>query len=147
MPEDLKAALGIGVMESEALRIKEQEDLRRLTERIIGCAIEVHKQLGPGLLEGTYEAALSIELNAAGLSHVRQPILPVVYKAQVIGEYRLDFIVADKIVIEIKSVERFDPIFEAQVLTYLKVTGKRIGLLINFNSRLLKDGIKRFVLN
>jgi GxxExxY protein len=147
MAEDLKAALGIGAMETEALRIKEQEDLRRLTERIIGCAIEVHKQLGPGLLEGTYEAALSIELNAAGLSYVRQPILPVMYKAQVIGEYRLDFIVADKIVIEIKSVERFDPIFEAQVLTYLKVTGKRIGLLINFNSRLLKDGIKRFVLN
>jgi GxxExxY protein len=147
MPDYLEAALGIGMMESEALRIKEQEDLRRLTERIIGCAIEVHKQLGPGLLEGTYEAALSIEFNVAGLSHVRQPILPVMYKGQVIGEYRLDFIVADKIVIEIKSVERFDPIFEAQVLTYLKVTGKRIGLLINFNSRLLKDGIKRFVLN
>jgi GxxExxY protein len=80
------------------------------------------------------------------LKHVRQPIFPVVYKNQVIGEYRLDLIVDDAIVVEIKSVDRLDPIFEAQVLTYLKVTGKRIGLLINFNSRLVKDGIRRFIL-
>jgi GxxExxY protein len=118
---------------------------KRLTERIIGCAIEVHRQLGPGLLEGTYEAAMCIELAAAGLNYVKQPIFPVVYKEQVIGEYRLDLIVEDTIVIEIKSVERFDPIFEAQVLTYLKVTGKSVGLLINFNSRLVKDGIRRFI--
>jgi GxxExxY protein len=118
-----------------------------LTERIIGCAIEVHRQLGPGLLEGTYEAALCIELTAAGLKFVRQPVLPVVYKGQVIGEYRLDLIVEDSVVVEIKSVERFDRIFEAQVLTYLKVTGKRVSLLMNFNSRLLRDGIKRFVLD
>ena len=126
--------------------IKESAALKQLTERIIGCAIEVHRQLGPGLLEGTYEAALCIELNNAGLNHVRQPIFPVVYKGQTIGEYRLDLIVDDAVVIEIKSVERFDPIFEAQVLTYLRVTGKKVGLLLNFNSRLLRDGIKRFVL-
>jgi GxxExxY protein len=130
-----------------AVAIKESEALKRLTERIIGCAIEVHRQLGPGLLEGTYEAALCIELQIAGLNFVRQPIFPVVYKGQVIGEYRLDLIVEDTVIVEIKSVERFDPIFEAQVLTYLRVTGKEIGLLMNFNSRLLRDGIKRYVLS
>jgi GxxExxY protein len=144
MAETLKAALGLGIDTTQSQSA--DEALRALTQKIIGCAIEVHKQLGPGLLEGTYEAALAIELNAAGLKHVRQPIFPVMYKSQVIGEYRLDFIVADLVVLEVKSVERFDPIFEAQVLTYLKVTGKKIGLLINFNSRLLKDGIKRFAL-
>ena len=125
--------------------VKEPNALKQLTERIIGCAIEVHRQLGPGLLEGTYEAALCIELQGAGLSFVRQPIFPVVYKGQLIGEYRLDLIVQDAVVVEIKSVERFDPIFEAQVLTYLQVTGKKVGLLLNFNSRLLRDGIKRYV--
>jgi len=123
---------------------KDTEALKGLTERIIG-AIEVHRQLGPGLLEGTYEAAICIELNNAGLNFVRQPIFPVIYKGQVIGEYRLDLIVEDAVVVEIKSVERFDPIFEAQVLTYLRVTSKRVGLLINFNSRLLRDGVKRYV--
>lgn len=126
--------------------VKESTALKQLTERIIGCAIEVHRQLGPGLLEGTYEAALCIELNNADLNHVRQPIFPVVYKGQTIGEYRLDLIVDDAVIVEIKSVERFDPIFAAQVLTYLRVTGKKVGLLMNFNSRLLRDGIKRFVL-
>ena len=122
-----------------AIAVKESEALKRLTERIIGCAIEVHRQLGPGLLEGTYEAALCIELQIAGLNFVRQPIFPVIYKGQVIGEYRLDLIVEDTVIVEIKSVERFDPIFEAQVLTYLRVTGKGVGLLMNFNSRLLRD--------
>jgi len=126
--------------------IKEMEALKQLTERIIGCAIEVHRQLGPGLLEQTYQAALCIELQNATMNFVRQPIFPVVYKGQTIGEYRLDLIVADTVVVEIKSVERFDPIFESQVLTYLRVTGKKIGLLLNFNSRLLRDGIKRYVL-
>lgn len=121
-------------------------DVDKLTEKIIGCAIEVHRVLGPGLLEATYEAALCIELEAAGLKFRRQPVFPVVYKGRTIGEYRLDLIVEDTVVVEIKSVERFDPVFQAQVLTYLRVTGKKTGLLINFNSRLLKDGIKRFSL-
>jgi GxxExxY protein len=137
-------ALGVEVVRERATKTEAID--KPTTEKIIGCAIEVHRQLGPGLLESTYEAAMCIELTAAGLRHVRQPIFPVVYKNQVIGEYRLDLIVDDAIVVEIKSVDRFDPIFEAQVLTYLKVTGKRIGLLINFNSRLVKDGIKRFIL-
>src|SRR6185295_13016352 len=111
---------------SAAAPVKESVALKQLTEQIIGCAIEVHKQLGPGLLEGTYEAALCIELQNAGVNFVRQPIFPVVYKGQPIGEYRLDLIVGDAVVVEIKSVERFDPIFEAQVLSYLRITGKRI---------------------
>jgi GxxExxY protein len=122
------------------------DELNVLTERIIGCAIAVHRELGPGLLESTYEAALCIELRNAGLRFVKQPIFPVVYKGEVIGEYRLDLIVEDEVVIEVKSVARFDPVFEAQVLSYLRVTSKKIGLLMNFNSRLLKDGIKRFSL-
>ncbi|HEY0385980.1 MAG TPA: GxxExxY protein [Pyrinomonadaceae bacterium] len=121
-------------------------DINKLTESIIGCAIEVHRQLGPGLLEGTYESALCVELEDAGWKYMRQPIFPVVYKGHTIGEYRLDLLIEDAVVLEIKSVERFDPVFEAQVLTYLRVTGKKVGLLINFNSRLLKTGIKRFVL-
>jgi len=122
------------------------EELNQLTEKIIGCAIEVHRTIGPGLLEATYEAALCVELEASNLKYLRQPVFPVIYKSRTIGEYRLDLIVEDAVVVEVKSVERFDPIFEAQVLTYLRVTGKKIGLLINFNSRFLKDGIRRFAL-
>ena len=121
-------------------------DDSKVTEAIIGCAIEVHRQLGPGLLEGTYESALCIELDDTGLKYQRQLIVPVVYKGRVIGEYRLDLMVEELVVVEIKSVERFDPVFEAQVLTYMRVTKKALGLLINFNSRLLKNGVKRFVL-
>jgi len=117
-----------------------------LTEKIIGCAIEVHRVLGPGLLEASYEAALAIEFTAAKIAFQRQLVIPVFYKGQTIGEHRLDFLVEDAVVVELKSVERFDPIFEAQVLTYLRLSGKQRGLLINFNSRLLKDGVKRFVL-
>ncbi len=124
----------------------ELASLNVLTQKIIGCAIEVHRQLGPGLLESTYEAALAIEMEAAGLHFQRQPLFPVVYKGSSGGEYRLGFLVDDAVVVEIKSVERFDPVFEAQVLTYLRATGKHIGLLINFNSRLLKHGVKRLAL-
>ncbi len=116
-----------------------------LTERIIGCALAVHRELGPGLLEGTYEAALCIELADAGLKFQRQVIFPVLYKGRNIGEYHMDLIVEDAVVVELKSVERFDAIFEAQLITYLRVAKKKVGLLINFNSRLLKDGIKRYV--
>jgi GxxExxY protein len=122
------------------------EDLNQLTEKIIGCAIEVHRNLRPGLLEATYEEAMCIELADAHLSYQRQMPFPILYKRRTLGEYRLDLLVEDTVIVEIKSVERFDPVFEAQVLTYLKPTGKKIGLLINFNSRLVRDGIKRFVL-
>jgi GxxExxY protein len=117
-----------------------------LTEKIIGCAIEVHRVLGPGLLEASYEAALAIEFETAKLRFQQQLIVPVFYKGRPIGDHRLDFLVEDAVIVERKSVERFDPLFEAQVLTYLRLSGKRRALLINFNSRLLKDGFKRFVL-
>ena len=98
------------------------------------------------LLESTYEAALAAEFEIQGLRFLRQPSFPVVYKGKEIGEYRIDFLVEDTVVVELKSVERYDPVFGAQVLTYLRVTAKKVGLLINFNSRLLTDGVKRFVL-
>lgn len=117
-----------------------------LTQKIIGYAIEVHRQLGAGLLESLYEEALIVEFELQGLRFQQQLDLPVDYKGKSIGKYRLDLLVEDTVIIEIKSVERHDAIFEAQLLTYMKLTGKKIGLLINFNSKLLKDGIKRFVL-
>ena len=121
-------------------------EIAALNEKIIGCAIEVHRQLGPGLLESAYERAMCVELEDAGVGYRCEVVVPVEYKGRPIGDYRIDLLVEDTVIVEIKSVERFDPVFEAQVLTYLRVTGKRVGLLINFNSRLLKDGIKRFVL-
>jgi len=127
-----------------SLEFPEQKD--PLTEKIIGCAIEVHRTLGPGLLEITYESALVVELKLAGQNFERQLIVPISYKGQPVGEYRLDLVVEKSVVVEIKSVDRLDPIFEAQLLAYLKITGIKRGLLLNFNSRLLKDGIKRMVL-
>ena len=118
-----------------------------ITDRIIKCAIAVHRELGPGLLENVYEQALDLECSLDGLAVQRQLRVPVLYRGKTIGEYKPDILVNDLVIVEIKSVERFDPVFEAQVLTYLKITGKRAGLLINFNSRLVKDGIKRFILS
>ena len=118
-----------------------------ITEQIIKCAIAVHRELGPGLLESVYEEALDIECEIEGLQVARQLKVPVLYRGKQIGEYKPDMLVNDLVIVEIKSVERFDPVFEAQVLTYLKITNKRVGLLINFNSRLVKDGIKRFILS
>jgi len=118
-------------------------EINLLTERIIGRAIEVHRILGPGLLEPAYETAMCIELDDAGIGYVRQIRLPALYKGRRLGEYRIDLIVEDLVIVEIKAVERDNPLFGAQVLTYLRITGKRVGLLINFNSRLLKDGVKR----
>ena len=117
-----------------------------LTERIIGCAIAVHRELGPGLLETTYEQALCIELEEAGLSCGRQVSVPITYKGRKIGGYRLDLLVEDVVVVEVKSVERLQPLFEAQLLAYLRAANKRVGLVLNFNTRLLKDGIKRLIL-
>jgi GxxExxY protein len=122
------------------------DGMDRITERIIGCAIEVHRALVAGLLEATYESALCVEFKNADLKYQRQLTCPVIYKGQKVGEYRLDLLVENLVIVEIKSVERYAPVFEAQVLTYLKVTEKRVGLLINFNNRLLKDGVKRFIL-
>jgi GxxExxY protein len=127
-----------------SLEFLEQTD--PLTEIIIGCAIEVHRQLGPGLLESTYESALAVELELSKLQFQRQATYPISYKGRIIGEHRLDLLVEKAVIVEIKSVDRHNLLFEAQVLAYLKITGLRQALLINFNSRLLKEGVKRFVL-
>lgn len=121
-------------------------ELDQLAERVIGLAIEVHRHLGPGLLESVYESALAHELTTAGHRFERQKILPVIYKGQAIGEFRADMIVEGTLLLELKSVERHEPLFEAQVLTYLKISHLQLGLLLNFNTRLLKDGIKRLIL-
>jgi GxxExxY protein len=124
----------------------ELERINSISERVIGCAIEVHKQLGPGLLESVYESAFCVELELAGLRYQQQVPVSVSYKGHVIGDLRLDLLVENLVVVEIKSVERTEPVFEAQVLSYLKLSGKRLGLLINFNNRLVKTGIQRFIL-
>ncbi len=117
-----------------------------LTRRIIACAIEVHKRLGPGLLEKLYKEAMAIELEFAGLKVEKNVQIPVEYRGRSIGDYFIDLLVEDLVILELKSVERHDPVFEAQILSYMKLTEKKVGLLINFNSKMVKDGIKRFVL-
>jgi len=96
-------------------------ELNKITEKIIGCGIEVHRELGAGLLESLYESALCIELKNHELQFERQKMLPVKYKEYNIGEFRIDLLVEDSVVVELKSVERFDPIFEAQILSYMKL--------------------------
>lgn len=118
-----------------------------LTARIIGCAMKVHSALGPGLLESCYEACLAHELAKAGLSVSRQSELPVEYDGvRVDAGFRIDLLVENAVLVELKVVERVLPIHEAQLFTYLKLTGCRVGLLINFNVQSLKDGIVRRVL-
>ena len=119
-----------------------------LTEKIIGAAIEVHKALGPGLLESAYEECLARELSLADISFERQVALPITYNSlQLDCRYRLDFLVDESVVLELKAVESLQPIHEAQLLTYLKLGGWPIGLLINFNVPVLRKGIKRMVHN
>jgi len=114
---------------------------------VIGLAIEVHRHLGPGLLESAYEDCLCHELSLAGIPHARQVMLPVRYKGLEVGAaYRLDVVVANILILEIKSVERTLPVHEAQLLTYLRLSGLRTGLLLNFNHAVLKAGIKRLTI-
>ncbi len=118
-----------------------------LSERVIGLAIAVHRHLEPGLLESAYEECLCFELGEARITYRRQVALPVVYKrVRLDCGYRMDIVIENELVIEIKSLERLLPIHEAQVLTYLRLSGLRVGLLMNFNSITLKDGLRRFVL-
>jgi GxxExxY protein len=118
-----------------------------LSNRVIGCAIEVHKELGPGLLESTYKACLSHELALQGISHRIEEPVKVIYKGlEVECGYRIDLLVEESLVLELKSVSDLLPIHEAQLLTYMKLARKSIGLLMNFNEVRLKDDIKRMVL-
>ena len=119
--------------------------INQITQKIIGCAIEVHKILGPGLLESVYEECLAFELSSQRLLVERQVPMPVVYKnLELECGYRIDILVEDSVIIELKSIEKLIPVHEAQILTYMKLTSKEVGLLINFNVSLLKDGIVRY---
>ncbi|NOY41953.1 MAG: GxxExxY protein [Planctomycetes bacterium] len=127
------------------------EPIPKETERIAGLVIEaafrVHRALGPGLLESVYETCLCHELSKMGVSFQRQSELPITYDGQKLKSgLRIDVFAADCVIVELKAVEKIIPLFEAQTLTYLKMTKQRLGLLINFNVTLLKDGIKRIVL-
>lgn len=117
-----------------------------ITGKIIACAITVHESLGAGLLEGAYHTALCIELAKRGIRFERDPLVPLWYNGVRVGDYHPDLVVEGTVVVEIKSVLRFEPVFRAQMLTYLKITNLRVGLILNFNKTLLKDGITRVVL-
>ena len=119
-------------------------DYNQITWQIIQCAIEVHKQLGPGLMESVYEVCLFKEMQQAGLSCERQKLLPVVYKGDMLNkDFVIDLLVEDEIIIELKAIDTLLPVHDAQLLTYLKLSNKKLGLLINFNVTMLKDGIRR----
>jgi GxxExxY protein len=125
--------------------VMEEQD--PLTGTVIGAAIEVHRVLGPGLLESVYERCLCRELTLRGMTPERQVQLPVVYKGEDVGcEFFMDIVVENRLVLELKTVERFEPIHTAQLITYLKLSRIRLGLLINFNVPVLRDGIKRVIL-
>jgi GxxExxY protein len=126
--------------------VRSFKDINELTREVIGAAIEVHKILGPGLLESAYEECLCREFELRKLPCERQKELPIEYKGVKLDcGYRLDIVVAKSLILELKACERLEPIHEAQLLTYLKLTGIKVGLLINFNVPVLKDGIKRMV--
>lgn len=124
----------------------EREKLEAIGKQIVDAAFQVHKELGPGLLESAYESCMIVELIEKGLKVERQLKLPIIYKGKVIdGGYRLDLVVEDEIIIELKSVDHILPVHEAQLISYLKLSGKRLGFLINFNVDLIKNGISRKV--
>ena len=133
-------------MEDEAYVDEELEpnpELNRMTNKIIGACIEVHKSLGPGHLEAHYENALEIEFRARGIPFQRQVPIQLLYRGQLVGEGRLDFLLYDQIILDLKSVERLVPLFTAMMISYLTITNHKLGLIVNFNVRYLKDGIKR----
>ena len=121
-------------------------DDNALTDVVIGSAIEVHRHLGPGLLESAYETAMCVELGLRSLRFERQVSVPLYYKKVLLIEHRIDLVVGGRIVVELKSVSRLDPVYTAQVLTYLRALNLRIGLLINFNGAVLTSGVKRVML-
>lgn len=114
-----------------------------ITNTVIGCAIEVHRVLGPGLLESVYEAALCVELGLVQRHFARQVSIPLVYKGVSLADHRVDLVVERRVVVEVKSVTRLEPVHVAQIMTYLRILDLRIGLIINFNGAVLRQGIKR----
>ena len=121
-------------------------DINQLSSKIIGAAIEVHRTLGPGLLESAYEECICYELELRRIKFERQKALPIIYKGKRLDcGYRLDIVIDNKIITELKSIEKIEPIHKAQLLSYLKLSGQRLGLLLNFNVSVMKDGIVRLV--
>ena len=120
--------------------------LKDITEQISSCAIEVHSTLGPGLLESIYEEALEYEFELRGIHYERQKEIGLRYKGKEIGRHRIDFLIENQVIVELKAVEALNKIYEAQLLTYLKAMHKRVGLLIDFNVERLKAGIKRLII-
>jgi len=121
-------------------------DENSIGEKVLGCALKVHKALGPGLLESAYEACLARELDKARLDYQRQIVLPLIYDGETIGQgYRLDLLVAKKVVVEVKAVEQLAELHQAQLLSYLKLGRYRLGYLLNFNVARMSDGIRRLV--
>jgi GxxExxY protein len=128
-----------------AMHEEPDAELDSLSYAVIGAAIEVHRHLGPGLDEGLYEEAMAVELNLQNIKFTRQVMIPVTCKSKQIGEKRLDFLIDGRLIVELKAIEQLTALHKAQVLTYLNVTRLKLGLLINFNSPVLKDGIKRII--
>jgi GxxExxY protein len=120
-------------------------DMEEIVYKTIGCGIAVHRALGPGLLEQIYVRAISIELEAQGVPYVSERQYPVHYRGRLISQQRLDLVVADHVALEVKSVEQLAPVHHAQLLSYLHISGLRVGLLMNFNVPILQDGLKRIV--
>jgi len=120
-------------------------EVNDLSRRVIGAAINVHKGLGPGYQESFYEEAMAFELSREGIEFERQSVFSVKYREHVVGEGRIDFLIASMLVLEIKAIERLQPVHKAQVISYLKATACQVGLLINFNESLLRSGIQRIV--
>ncbi len=145
---DLPSTLCASLVTSKSITTEAPRPQRdSITGQIIGAGIEVHRQLGPGLLESAYRECLCWELHHRGLALERERALPLIYKGvHVEAGYRLDLIVEQRVLVELKAVERLAPVHTAQILTYLKLTGLRVGLLMNFNAEVLRDGIIRVVL-
>ncbi len=133
--------------EEQRRRAEPSTEIDRLAHKVIGAAIEVHRLLGPGFLESVYEEALCVELELCGIPFARQVPIALNYKGRSIGECRLDLIVSDSLIVELKAVDGLAPIHSAQVISYLKATHRVLGLLINFNVPVLKDGVKRVILS
>ena len=121
-------------------------DVERVGKLILDSAFKVHTVLGPGLLESVYEKAMCFEIGSNGMKFQNQVTIPIIYKGTILGEHRIDMIVENEIITEFKAVDRLDPVFKAQLLSYLRLTNKKLGLLINFNVPYLRDGIQRVIL-
>jgi len=134
------------MIKPQRLEGSELERINAAAQRAIGAAIEVHRHLGPGLIEALYGIALSIELDERHIPYQQPVQIPAQYKGRPLGNYVADFIVEDLIILEIKSVTTVLPVFKSQLITYMRITGKRLGLIMNFKSTLLKDGIERVIL-